>query len=194
MCFFNVEFHCSLNSNSMKKALFIDRDGIVNKKIPHDYVKKIEEFSFQDEILPILQWGKSRDYLLILITNQQGIGKEIMSESDLQTIHQHMNSILLDKIGLCFDDIYFCPDLAESESFRRKPNPGMILEAIEKWHINPQQSWMIGDSISDAKAGKISGTHTILVGNYSAEQVPEADFIIKDLQDVLSILEHTKGQ
>ena len=124
MCFFNVEFHCSLNSNSMKKALFIDRDGIVNKKIPHDYVKKIEEFSFQDEILPILQWGKSRDYLLIMITNQQGIGK----------------------------------------------------------------------GISDAKAGKISGTHTILVGNYSAEQVPEADCIIKDLQDVLSILEHTKGQ
>jgi D-glycero-D-manno-heptose 1,7-bisphosphate phosphatase len=105
-----------------------------------------------------------------------------------------MNSILLDKIGLCFDDIYFCPDLAESESFRRKPNPGMLLEAIEKWHINPQQSWMIGDSISDAKAGKICGTSTILIGNYSAEQVPEADFIIKDLHDVLSILEYTKGQ
>ena len=82
----------------MKKALFIDRDGIVNKKIPDDYVKNIEEFSFQDEILPILQWGKSRDYLLILITNQQGIGKGVMSESDLQTTHNHMNSILLDRI------------------------------------------------------------------------------------------------
>jgi D-glycero-D-manno-heptose 1,7-bisphosphate phosphatase len=173
----------------MKKALFIDRDGIVNKKIPDDYVKNIEEFSFQDEILPILQWGKSREYLLVLITNQQGIGKGIMSEYDLHRIHHHMNSILLDKIGLCFDDIYFCPDLAESESFRRKPNPGMLLEAIEKWHINPQQSWMIGDSISDAKAGNLSGTRTILVGNYSAEQVPEADFIIPDLKEALSILE-----
>jgi D-glycero-D-manno-heptose 1,7-bisphosphate phosphatase len=189
MCFFNVEFHCSLNSNSMKKALFIDRDGIVNKKIPNDYVKNIEEFIFQDEILPILQWGKSRDYLLILITNQQGIGKGVMSESDLQTIHNHMNSILLDRIRLCFDDIYFCPDLAESRSYRRKPNPGMLLEAIEKWNINPKQSWMIGDSISDAKAGNLSGTRTILVGNYSAEQVPEADFIIPDLKEALSILE-----
>jgi D-glycero-D-manno-heptose 1,7-bisphosphate phosphatase len=100
-----------------------------------------------------------------------------------------MNSILLDRIGLCFDDIFFCPDLAESGSFRRKPNPGMLLEAIEKWHINPQQSWMIGDSISDAKAGNLSGTRTILVGNYSAEQVPEADFIIPDLKEALSILE-----
>lgn len=173
----------------MKKALFIDRDGIVNKKIPDDYVKNIEEFSFKDEILPILEWGKSHDYLLILITNQQGIGKGIMSESDLHRIHHHMNSILLDRIGLCFDDIYFCPDLAESGSFRRKPNPGMLLEAIEKWNINPQQSWMIGDSISDAKAGNLSGTRTILVGNYSAEQVPEADFIIPDLKEALSILE-----
>ena len=162
------------------KAFFFDRDGIVNVRIPGDYIKKITEFVFIEEFFEILTLIKRNEYLAILITNQQGIGKNLMSEPALDRIHDYMQLELMDKCGYCFDDIYYCPDLKDSGSFRRKPQPGMFLEAIDKWNISPEKSFLIGDSESDAIAAKKVNVTTILIG-WHEKKIPEADYIFPDI-------------
>lgn len=169
----------------MKKALFLDRDGIINHRIIGDYVKHPSEFHLIPEVLPLFHWAKENNYLTIIITNQQGIGKGLMTESDLNEVHQEMRR-QLSLSGIIPDDIFFCSDLDGTNSPRRKPAPGMLLEAIAKWNINPAQSWMIGDSISDVIAGKSAGTKTILIGNYS--NISEADFICPHIGECEKIL------
>jgi D-glycero-D-manno-heptose 1,7-bisphosphate phosphatase len=96
-----------------------------------------------------------------------------------------MCSLLADH-GYAPDAIEFCSDLAGTNSSRRKPAPGMLLEAAQKLDINLTSSWMIGDSISDAQAGKYAGTKTILVGDYS--DIAEADFICAHVRECVKIL------
>ena len=165
----------------MQKAIFFDRDGVVNRRLVGDYIKKLEDFDILNDCVEIIKKIKDLGFLAILITNQQGIGKGMMNESELEIIHDFMQNELSNRINYQFDDIFFCGDLAGSNSLRRKPNPGMLLEAIEKWGINPNESYFIGDSRSDAKAGRAAGTKTILVGDFSLE---DADYIFSDLSEL----------
>lgn len=162
----------------MNKAFFFDRDGIVNRRKIGDYVYSIEEFEFLPEFFPLFKTVKKAGYVAILITNQQGIGKGLMTENTLHEIHNFMQHELLKETEFQFDDIYYCGDLASANSFKRKPQPGMILEAIEKWEIDPTESWMVGDSKSDAQAGKAAGVKTILIGDFLQE---DADYVFKNL-------------
>ncbi len=170
----------------MKKAFFFDRDGIVNRRLIGDYVKNIDEFQFLEDFFPIFSLASERKYLKILITNQQCIGKKIITEDELQHIHDFMQTELVKRTGEKFDAIYVAPDLASSNSFRRKPAPGMILEAIEKYKISPEESWMLGDAVSDVVAGKAAKTKTILMGDFV--DIPEANFIFPSLKDVFDFL------
>ena len=97
-----------------------------------------------------------------------------MTEKDLHKIHSYMQDSLRKVWGSSFDDIFFCPDLAESGSKYRKPEPGMILKAIEKHNISPERSWMLGDSESDVIAGKRAGVKTILI-NQEVSEANSAD-------------------
>ncbi len=115
----------------MNKAIFFDRDGIVNYRPVGDYVKSPQEFRFLPDFLEFFVFIKKNNYLAIVITNQQGIGKGLMTDEDLSIIHLKMQEDLFNITGYNFDDIYYCPDLALTPSQRRKPNPGMILEAVE---------------------------------------------------------------
>ena len=148
----------------MNKALFLDRDGIINERIPNDYVKSPSEFKLIPESLTLFSWAKEHGYLTVIVTNQQGIGKGLMTEQDLANVHTYMCSLLAEH-GFTPDAIEFCGDLAGTNSPRRKPAPGMLLDASQKLDIDLSSSWMIGDSISDAQAGKHAGTQTILVGD-----------------------------
>lgn len=165
----------------MNKAIFFDRDGIVNHRLIDDYVKSVSEFVLLDDFIALFKQIKELGYLAILITNQQGIGKGLMNINDLKEIHDFMQNQIFANTGYHFDDIYYCSDLAASNSFRRKPNPGMILEAIEKWNINPEKSWFIGDSKSDAKAGNAANVNTILIGNFENDL---ADLIFPNLDQL----------
>ena len=169
----------------MNKALFLDRDGIINERIPNDYVKSPSEFKLIPESLGFFAWAKKHGYLTVIVTNQQGIGKGLMTEHDLADVHAYMCSLLADH-GFTPDAIEFCSDLAGTNSSRRKPAPGMLLDAAQKLDIDLSSSWMIGDSISDAQAGKHAGTTTILVGDYT--EVPEADFICTHVGECVKIL------
>jgi D-glycero-D-manno-heptose 1,7-bisphosphate phosphatase len=159
-----------------KKAIFFDRDGVINYRLVGEYVKNLEEFNIIPDLFNFFEKVKKHDYLAIIITNQQGIGKKIMNEKELAMIHNEMQEILKAKTGYVFDDILYCSDLNETNSFRRKPNPGMILEAINKWNIDAGKSFMIGDRKSDILAGKNAGVKTILIGNNPSVNDINPDF------------------
>jgi D-glycero-D-manno-heptose 1,7-bisphosphate phosphatase len=169
----------------MNKALFLDRDGIINERIIGGYITKPEEFKLIHESLSLFSWAKEHGYLTVIVTNQQGIGKGLMSEQDLAKVHAYMRSLLADH-GFTPDAIEFCGDLAATNSPRRKPAPGMLLDAAQKLDIDLSSSWMIGDSISDAQAGKHAGTKTILVGDYF--DIHEADYICAHVGECAEIL------
>ena len=164
----------------MNKAIFFDRDGIVNKRLIGDYVKNISEFDFNSVFYQILKKVKENNFLAILITNQQGIGKGLMTVEDLTVVHDHMQTVLEDNTGYNFDDIFFSPDLADSGSKTRKPAPGMILKAAEKWDVDLKASYMAGDSLSDIQAGEKAGTKTILINEKKAG---EPDLYFHDLHE-----------
>lgn len=148
------------------KALFLDRDGIINQKIDGDYVKTPEEFIFNDEIFSVLQHAKRMGYLLILVSNQQGVGKGLMTMNQLEQINNYMQRQIADRLGFTMDELYVCTDLEGSGSIRRKPAPGMLMEAIEKNKLTPSYCWFIGDDVRDAVAGMLAGVQTILIGNF----------------------------
>jgi D-glycero-D-manno-heptose 1,7-bisphosphate phosphatase len=109
-----------------------------------------------------------------------------MNIFNLEKIHNYMQNNLINLTGYQFDDIYFSSDLADSNSFRRKPNPGMLLEAIEKWDIDTSKSFMIGDSDSDILAGQKAGVSTILVKSGHSNSSP--DYHVANLNELMSLL------
>ncbi len=165
---------------SQNKAFFFDRDGIVNVLLPNDYVRNYSEFVFNREFFEIFNRVIQAGFLTFLITNQQGIGKGLMTEEDLLAIHNEMNNEIIQQCGKSFDNIYYCSALESENSPRRKPNPGMLLEAIDRYDIEVNSSFMIGDSIKDAQAAKQAGIKSILIGDYS---VADADFVFATLKD-----------
>ncbi len=145
------------------KALFIDRDGVINKRRMADYVKRTEEFEFLPEIFEVLPLIHAAGYLAIVITNQRGIGRGLMSEADLEEIHRSMQHQLHERTGHGFDAIYHCPHDHADSCACRKPLPGMILQAASRFDIDLASSWMIGDSESDIDAGIAAGCRTVRI-------------------------------
>ena len=136
-----------------KWTLFLDRDGVINKKISNDYVKKWEDFQFIDGSLEAIKIFSRKFETIVIVTNQQGIGKGLMTEADLNSIHTRMLSEI-EKGGGRINKIYHCPFLKESNSFLRKPNVGMALKAKKDFpQINFKRAIIVGDSISDLKFG-----------------------------------------
>jgi D-glycero-D-manno-heptose 1,7-bisphosphate phosphatase len=184
-------------SISVKRpAFFFDRDGIVNQRIIGGYVTEIDDFVFLPDIFPLLKHVKTVGFLMIVVTNQQGVAKGLMSEADLARIHAFMQERLVHEVGTGFDDIFAATELDISSKSgccgdrfaqcRRKPSPAMLLEAAEKWNIDLAASWIIGDSRSDSEAGRAAGTKTILVGNFEAD---EADIVAQTLRNIWSVIE-----
>ncbi|MBI2794114.1 MAG: HAD-IIIA family hydrolase [Ignavibacteria bacterium] len=148
------------------KALFLDRDGIINVKADGDYIKVASEFVFIDEILNVLKHAKEMGYLLIMVSNQQGVGKGLMTQNQLEDVNNFMQEQLRGRLGYALDELYVCTDLEGSGSTRRKPAPGMLIEAIENNVLTPSACWFIGDNLSDALAGRAAGVQTILIGEF----------------------------
>ena len=141
----------------MHKAVFIDRDGVVNSDEGHYYIYKPQDFVFNPEVHKSLLLLKDAGFLLVLVTNQGGVAKGIYTENDAVKIHQFMQDELKKK-GVQFDKIYFCPHHNSiSDCGCRKPKPGMILKAIGELDIEPKQSFLIGDSLRDVQAGEAAG-------------------------------------
>ncbi len=174
-----------------RKAILFDRDGVINFRIVGEYIKDFSNFYFIPDFLEILPILKQKGYLIILISNQKGVGKGLMSNSELENLTKLIRASLIEKTGFDFDDIFYCTDSGESFSWELKPNPGMILRAVEKWNLDKSHCWMVGDSYKDILAGKRAGVNTVFVGLMENAQDDSAapDFHITSLKELIDIVD-----
>jgi len=172
------------------RIVFFDRDGIVNRSIENGYVRSPEEFIFNDGFFKLFDWVKRSGFRAIIVSNQQGVAKGIMSEQELWTLTEWMQSSIEQRTGTKFDDVFYCTELDSPTARCRKPLPTMLLEALAKWNGDPSQSWMIGDMPSDVEAATRAGVRAILVGAYTHADVPAAYAIVPNLTQCLEVLSH----
>ena len=146
-------------------TLFLDRDGVINRRIVNDYVKRPAEFHFIENVPQAIRIFSTIFDKIIVVTNQQGIGKGLMTVHDLDEVHSKMKTEIEDAGGH-INHIFFAPELAGMKSFFRKPNIGMGLKAKKQFpSIQFKQSVMVGDSLGDMQFGKRLGMTTVLVGD-----------------------------
>jgi len=167
--------------NDKLKAIFLDRDGVINKEV--NYLSNPDEFELIEGSLKALKILKEKGFLLIVITNQAGIARGYFTEETLSQVHYKMNE-LLKKDNIVLDEIYYCPHHPEFtiKCNCRKPNPGMILEAQQKYNIDLKNSYMVGDTLNDIETGINANCKTVLVlTGYGMEEKRKIDKIKPDL-------------
>lgn len=143
----------------MNKALFLDRDGVIN--INHGHVHTIEKFDFINGIFDLCRFFQNAGYLIFVITNQAGIGKGFYTLQEFKKLNQWMLDVFSNN-GINIIKTYFCPHTPEDMCDCRKPNPGLILEAQKEYNIDLKKSVFIGDKESDMLAGKRANVGTLL--------------------------------
>ena len=143
----------------MNKALFLDRDGVIN--IDKKYIYKSRDLIFTDGIKELIKAAKLRSYKIICITNQSGIARGFYQEKDLKSFMNYMNQCLVDSIGFELDSFYFCPHHPDGSvkeySFIcdcRKPAIGLFKKACNEFKIDCKNSIFIGDKLSDLQAAE----------------------------------------
>ena len=137
-----------------QKAIFLDRDGVVN--VEKDYLYKIEDFEFIDGLFEALQYLKSLGFLFFVITNQSGIGRGYYQEEDFLNLTKWMIEQFQQK-GIEISQVEYCPHSPEVECNCRKPKTGMIEKIAQNFQIDFENSWIIGDKESDIECGINSG-------------------------------------
>ncbi|MEK8090141.1 D-glycero-beta-D-manno-heptose 1,7-bisphosphate 7-phosphatase [Thermithiobacillus plumbiphilus] len=179
----------------LKRALFLDRDGVINKDFGH--VHQLRDFEFVDGIFSLCQSFQAAGYLIVVVTNQAGIARGMYSEHDFHQLSEWMLSRFADK-GVFISAVYFCPHhpsfgTSATQCTCRKPEPGMILRARTDLDLDLGNSILIGDHESDVRAAHAAGVETtVLLRAPMTAQVPsEATYIARDLDHANSILEHT---
>ncbi len=181
------------NLHNKQKAIFLDRDGVINKLV--GFLRDINEFELLDGVPEAIGKINASGYLAIVITNQPVIARGEVTYEELQEIHNKMET-LLGKEGVYLDGIYYCPhhphkgyegEIPELkfDCDCRKPKPGMLLKAAEDFNIDLSRSWMIGDSESDIMAGEAAGCKTAFIG-----ERPEFDCYNNLIEFVTEVLEN----
>ena len=164
-------------------TLFLDRDGVINKELPGTYVKNPREFSFNPGVLENFSLLAERFGKIVVVSNQRGIGKGEMSEGDLSDIHALMQTEI-GHAGGRIDAVFHCPGI-EPKTFCRKPNPGMAVEARDKFpDIDFARSIIVGNKRSDLQFGRAAGMFTVFVtttNEASSLQPGEADEVFPSL-------------
>jgi D-glycero-D-manno-heptose 1,7-bisphosphate phosphatase len=158
----------------MTIAVFLDRDGIINRKAPSgEYVTRWEDFHLLPGVAEGIALLNRAGFRVVVVTNQRGIAKGLMTVADLEDIHKRMLDSLA-RAGATINEIYYCPHDKKPVCRCRKPAPGMLLDAARSHGIELPASWMIGDSDIDIEAGKNAGCRTArLVAN--GETIDDAD-------------------
>ncbi|MDL2255804.1 HAD family hydrolase [Parabacteroides sp. OttesenSCG-928-K15] len=174
-----------MGSTKHYNTLFLDRDGVINVHRPDDYVKTVEEFQFVDGALEALRILASLCEHIIVVTNQRGVGKGIMSREALEEIHSYM----LEQVyihGGRIDKIYVATD-TDAAAYNRKPNPGMAMQAKADFPgVDFARSYMIGDSLSDMQFANRVGIPAVLIGNKLSEEELSSLRLVAQYPDLLT--------
>lgn len=161
------------NLHNKQKAIFLDRDGTINRYV--GFLRTVSEFELLPNVAEAIRKINQSEYLAIVVTNQPVIARGEVSEEQLQQIHNKMETTL-GAAGAYLDAIYYCPHHPHSgyagevpelkiQCNCRKPRPGLLLQAAEDFGIDLEQSWMVGDQITDIQAGCAAGCKTALLGS-----------------------------
>ncbi len=144
----------STKNKQMKKAIFLDRDGVINDNSVAYYVHKLEDFIINEGVFESLKIFQKKGFLLIIITNQGGIAKGQYKKSDVEIINKYIKSEF-SKQGIDIADIFYCPHHSDiSKCLCRKPNSLLLEKAVAKYNIDTSKSYMIGDSLRDIEAAQ----------------------------------------
>jgi len=147
----------------MPKAAFLDRDGVINRKAPEgQYVTRWEDFEFLPRVAEAIALLERAGFSVIVISNQRGVAKGLLTVAELELIHQRMLKQLAGA-DAHLTAIYYCPHDSGPSCSCRKPAPGMLFQAAREHRIDLASSWMVGDSDIDMEAGKAAGCRTVRV-------------------------------
>ncbi len=189
------------------KAVFLDRDGVINELIYYreqgviDSPFTVEQFRLLPGVSEAIKKFREMDYKVVLVSNQPGIAKGYMLQQTFAAIAKKMKAELA-KDGAFLDAEYYCFHHPEAKINKlkancecRKPKPGLLVQAAKDIDIDLSKSWMIGDGLTDVKAGKVAGTRTILLGRMKCELCQHMDeddarpdAVCSDLVEVTKVL------
>lgn len=186
----------------MIRAVFLDRDGVINQKPPEgDYVTRWEDFHILPGVVEGIALLRQAGFRVIIVTNQRCVAKGLLSVTELEKMHRRMSNVLA-RCGAAIDGVYYCPHDMEPRCNCRKPAPGMLLDASREHGIELPASWMIGDSDIDIEAGRNAGCKTayLLPTNEAASETRLADgkarraeIVATSLLDAISEILHWEG-
>lgn len=171
-----------------RRVAFLDRDGVINqRRPPHEYVETWEQFRFVPGVVPMLRGLADHGYELIVVTNQQGVGKGLISAADLHAIHEAMTNTLASQ-GVTLARVLHCPHLEQDHCPCRKPQPGLIHRAVNESPalIDLTRSMLIGDARSDMLAGQSAGIPTLVYIGHPDSAGPDATHVVGSVNDVLA--------
>lgn len=182
------KFDLLLSAMKNLKAIFLDRDGVVNED--KHYVFKIDDFEFKKGLFDLCRYLIELDYLIVIITNQSGISRGYFTEADFHLLNDWM-LIEFNSNGVDISEVYYCPHLPEDNCNCRKPATGLVMTAAEKLKINLAQSWVIGDKDSDIELGvnaKIGGKILLQSEYVIPTRTIYADYVVNDLVEIKEII------
>ena len=165
----------------MKKAVFLDRDGVINRRPPEgQYVTRWEELQFLPGVPEAIILLTRAGYGVYVATNQRGVAKGLLTQDELESIHRRMSQELA-RAGAVISKVYYCPHEKHLPCTCRKPAPGMLLTAAQSHDVDLASSWMIGDSDIDVAAGRNAGCKTVRIVQSGAVVSNGADLMAPSL-------------
>jgi D-glycero-D-manno-heptose 1,7-bisphosphate phosphatase len=169
--------------NEMKsKAIFLDRDGVIN--VDKGYVYKKEDFIFMPDVFDTLHYFLRQGYLLFIVTNQSGIARGYYTKNDFLKLTEHMMNEFA-KQNIQITKLYYCPHAPEANCECRKPNPKMLFDAQKEFDIDMSASWLIGDKTSDIEAGLRAGVKNLI---YIGKEECNNAYKITSLQEAAKLV------
>ncbi len=160
------------------EAVFLDRDGVLNPHIPGGYLLRAEDVTLLPGVAAAVRRLNDTGLRVVVISNQQGVGKGLMTRGDLAAIEQRMAELLHFEAGAFLNGCYYSTELAGEDSHRRKPSPGMLLEAAADFGLTLANTIFAGDSATDIAAGHAAGVgRTVLLLSGGIRAYADSDFL-----------------